>query len=421
MENKALTRLAARYQRATRFEAMLPGVKFYRFDWFKYIPEESFDDRLNPSFSKASANVQRARGFWEGLYKSLTGTHSNTEANHYNLYDVVSQTKGEKLQSVIQFVSMKSEEMAVLHDIASNVLKGKFSVLTLNGSEHINGVKVTGRSVEGIVKDTLLLGLPVWIIASNLCQRSFSIPEINATILTYDKGDEGATIQKMSRSQTPGALKTYGHVFSMSIDGNRDDKIGTIVLDAAKNNTNKTGEDIIKSIKKVLHTLPIFQMVDGDIEALSVDEYSKELFGSTTAHHAIINTKQLVKLNFGDVSFGLLSGVKLSKLEKDQIEVAFAKGKTFKSTEQNKRTVSISEKDVLQLMRENLRAITDRLNYAIRLVKGMQPELTFAQFQDLLETSQNLQEIVKVSRGELDALISENYIDGNLFSVLVNS
>ena len=80
------------------------GVRFYRFDWSEYVPSEEFDEELNPSFTKAGVNVNKCRGFWTGLFKSLVGESDDFESNDYNLFNVFNQS-GEELQSVIQFVS----------------------------------------------------------------------------------------------------------------------------------------------------------------------------------------------------------------------------------------------------------------------------------------------------------------------------
>jgi len=414
----AIDRLRNRYQRATQFEQLLSGVRFYRFDWSEYVPSEEFDEELNPSFSKASVDVNKCRGFWTGLYKSLVGESDNFESNDYNLFNVISQS-GEDLQSVIQFVSMTKKQMGVLETIAIQVLGDYFVPVIVNGD------KIKGKESERYIKDKLIQakeeGKHVWVISSQMCQRSFSIPEINTVILSYDRGDQGATIQKMSRALTSGSNKTLGHIVSLSIDGNRDEKISTIIMETAEKESEDTDEDMVESIKKVLRTLPIFQMVDGDIEPIDVDDYAKEVFESSNSHRLIVDREKLIAFDPNDESFNILTNTNFTEVEKEQLVISFKKGRTFKKDNENGRKVSDNQRSLLEEMKDNLIRLSDRLDITIRMVKSFVPELDYDTFLTIVDTDEDVQETLQVTGQQLDTLIKEGYLKSNLISVMIRS
>lgn len=415
----ALDRLNTRYERATKFEQMLANVRFYRFDWSNYVPTEEFDEDLNPSFTKASTDVMKCRGFWTGLYNSLIGSHGNFEANDYNLFHVIGES-GEELQSVIQFVSMTKAQMVHLEKIAAGILGDAFVVVSVNGD------KVKGKDSEDYIKRTLRQakkeGKHVWVLASQMCQRSFSIPEINTVLLSYDNGDKGATIQKMSRAMTSGNNKSIAHVVSLSIDGNRDEKISTIVMETAKKDADETDGDIVESVKKVLRTLPIFQMVDGDVEAIDTDAYAKELFASSNAHRLVVDRNRLVAFRATDESFSILSGIHLPAVELQKMEAAFKKGKTYKSDDlPQTRAAGETQKSLLEEIKNNLIKLTDRIAFALDGLKYFQEDLTLDSFLAQVQDDQDLQDLIQVAPRDLNTLLDEGYLNRNLLALLVVS
>jgi hypothetical protein len=66
--------------------------------------------------------------------------------------------------------------------------------------------------------------------------RSYSISEIQATVIAYDRGGVDATVQKVSRCLTPGTtyageLKDYGHILDLSFDPNRSENVERLLVD----------------------------------------------------------------------------------------------------------------------------------------------------------------------------------------------
>lgn len=412
----SLQRLNNRYERGVKFESMLPSVKFYRFDWSALVPTEEFDEDINPSFSKASADVNRCRGFWKGIYDAMAGVSSDAEANFYNLHSVIGDM-GDSMQSVIQFVSMQKKQMNLLQKIASDSLGDSFDVIVVNGDN------TKGKDSERYVQDKLRVarkhGKHVWIIAANMCQRSFSIPDINVGLLTFDKGETGPTIQRISRPLTAGANKSIGHIISVSIDGERDEKINLIVADTAKAEADRSGDDIVSCVKRVLHTTPIFQMVDGYIEPIQVDTYAREIFAASNSHRLIVNRENILDINLNDVSY--LMDMEIDEIKREKLEVAFKKGATFRDGNENGEGVSPKEKDLRAIIEETLINLTSRINYSLVVVRQFDMNIDTDGYFNLVDTNEDIQDIIGCTGDQLRNLIRDGLINKNLLSLLISA
>jgi hypothetical protein len=108
-----------------------------------------------------------------------------------------------------------------------------------------------------------------------MAQRSFSEELISELYLAYDKGQDGATIQKMSRALTSNSPDKIARIFSLSFDPNRDDKLDTIVFQAAFNQVEKKDKtDIREELKRVYRSIDIFSCTDdGNAIKLEIDDY----------------------------------------------------------------------------------------------------------------------------------------------------
>ena len=401
-----------KYDRAVEFEKNIAQVKFYRYDWGKYVPLlNEHELKYNPSFTKASKNVNKNQGFWIGLYESLNGVSSNMDANDYCLSECV----GDDVNCVLQFVSMTNAQMEKLKSLSKPILNSLYDVVVVNGNE------VKGEDAEQYVKDSIraakIKGKKVWIIASQMCQRSFSIPDINVVLLTYDNGEISATIQRISRALTNRNGKKTGHIISLSIDGNRDDKIAPMILDAAKQVAEHEDIDIVTSLIKVMKSTPIFQMgVDGYNVELNSDDYSKEIFSSSNSHRIVINNDRFMydgcldKINFDSTE----------NQEKLFSENAFEKGKTFIESfrKSNLGEVNI-EQTIINQRRNKLKKIIDRTAYCVKEIRKHKKDMNLDTFVQLVETNTFVSKSIGVTPQEFRLLIEQKYIDHSLLSMYV--
>jgi len=414
MIEKIKNPIVREYKRAVEFEKNIALVNFYRYDWSRFVPilnGESTD--LNPAFSKCSKDVNKSHGFWSGLYKSLIGKHENVNANDYCLFNCL---ENDTPKSVIQFVtaSITNAQLKKLEAIARAHLSDFYDVYAVCGDD------IEGKDAEQFVKDAIRVaeqnGKQVWIIASQMCQRSFSVPEINVCLLTYDNGDIGATIQKMSRALTAGSQKKIGHIISLSIDGNRDDKIMPMILDAAKQVAEHEGIDIVSGLRKVNKTLAAFDMgEDGYNIQLGLDDYSEYIFSSSNCRRILINNDRLLYEGILDQI-----GVSASAIEKKTVESAFEKGKTYITpNERTNKTPTSEESKIYQERRNKLNGIIDRMTYCIEEIRKHKGAITYDSFLNLSTENEFIFDSIGTSVDEFDNLVKDNYISSSLLPFFV--
>jgi hypothetical protein len=410
---KIKNEIVKQFKRAHKFETYLAKVRFYRNDWSRFVSLlDGHEVKFNPAFSKASKDVKKNQGFWSGLYRSFMGTSPIMNANDFSLANCI---EGD-VKSVMQFVSMENKQMHHLESIAKAILGDFYDVYVINGDV------VKNEDAEQFVNDKIRIAeqnnKQVWIIASQMCQRSFSIPEINVVLLTYDNGDMGATIQRMSRALTAGNSEKIGHIISISIDGTRDDKIAPMILDAARQVADHEGIDIMSALRKVIKTLPIFEMgEDGYNVQLEADDYSKEIFSSSNSHRIIMNNDRLM---YG----GCLDMIDFdaSSVEKMKAVSDFKKGKTnVESLKKSKRELTDEENQIIAQRRLKLGQILDRTVYCIKEVRKHQDKINYQSFVDLLHTNRFVTNSIGVSAQEFDMLVQDRYFDLSLFSLYVES
>jgi len=175
------------------------------------------------------------------------------------------------------------------------------------------------------VKDKIIAakqkGKHVWIIASQMCQRSFSVADINVVLLSYDNGDQGATMQKISRALTNGNREKTGYIISLSIDGNRDDKIAPMIMDAAEQVAKHEEISLPDALRKVMKTFPIFQMDENGYPVkLLPDDYAKELFSTSKGIRLAVNKESIYLTNPDSEVLDILSQLDVSSATIKQIK-----------------------------------------------------------------------------------------------------
>lgn len=411
MKEKIRNEEVKQFNRAHKFEKNLAQVQCYRYDWSRFISLlDEHEVQFNPSFTKVSTDVMKNSGFWTGLYQSLMGVSVHMDANDYSIFNCL---ENDSPKSVIQFVNCTNKELKKLHTIAKPILDSHFDVY------YINGDITKGEDAEQFVKDKIRIaeskGKHVWIIACNMCQRSFSIPEINIVFLTYDKGDIGSTVQRMSRALTAGDSEKIGHIISLSIDGNRDDKVTPMILDAAKEVADHEGVDIVTGLRKVMKTFAIFQMgEDGYNFQLDPDDYSKEIFSSSNSHQLITST---ANFDVDDKGYEVLlkCSNSITKLEKNKVDPAFEPGKTY--VEKRISNSSQRTKEEIAELRKTLRNIVDRIDYCVRQISKVERKINYVRFVSILQQKKYVSDIIGIDSFELQTLVNDNYICKDLFSI----
>lgn len=232
------------------------------------ISDEEF--KFLPSWTKFGANPLKAKGFFTRMLEAVfLGQGGHDELNvDYQVEEIPNQ------RVAMMFISTKNNvSLNTTAKIAQQTLPG-FEVIALNGSAYYNGTKISNKNAEGAVKDIVAKGRPVLILSRDMASRSFSIPEITELYLAYDRGSEGTTIQKMSRTLTPGDKNKIGRIFSLSFDPNRDDKFDAMIVETALNYKKRhDSKSLQESMREVLKTIDIFRCSPDGAVKINIDTY----------------------------------------------------------------------------------------------------------------------------------------------------
>ena len=286
----------------TERDLLAPGLQCYQMGLKPLIDtlaarglvEEDF--KLLPSWNKFVEDPLRSKGFFTHMLQAVfSGQHGHDELN----IDLQTNNWSGDSRVAMMFLpdGTKNDNSKVIERIASDALPG-YEVIVLSGGVTYRGKRVTNRNAEEIVRDVIHGGRPVLIIASKIAQRSFSIPQITELYLAYDRGGEGATMQKMSRVLTPDSLDKVGRVISLSFDPNRDDKFDGVVVETALNIKERLAMNSTKeAIRIVLSTMDIFSCQPEGAVQLKVDEYLMHAMERKGITRVIGNKLDLFKLD----------------------------------------------------------------------------------------------------------------------------
>lgn len=229
------------------------------------------DFKLLPSWAKFVAHPIKSKGFFTRTLQALfLGQGGHDQLN----VDLQTEDYG-KTRVAMMFMpaNTRSDMIDLIGEQAREVLTG-YKVIVVNGQQKYNGKRITNKNAQPVVKEVVAKGKPTLIIAAQMAQRSFSIPEITELYLAYDRGQNGATIQKMSRTLTPGTLDKVGRIFSLSFDPNRDDKFDSMVIETALNYKKRhQAKSLREAMKDVLRTIDIYSCQEDGAVELNVDSY----------------------------------------------------------------------------------------------------------------------------------------------------
>jgi|TARA_R110000744_G_scaffold354377_1_gene460770 hypothetical protein len=217
------------YSQLEQSEDSIVKRKFYMLEVDSLKKDvEALDEKVQPSWTKIWGKPNGNKAFINKLFLSLTGEEPlRQEINLSNL-------TGESIDCFMMLVSANKREMKQIKEIAERTIPN-YHIKVLNGdytsnkqaqyetTKEINEARIAGK--DGVI-----------VIANQMGARSYSIPEIQATVITYDRGSVDATVQKVSRCLTPGKTyageqKDYGHILDMSFDPNRSENVERLLVD----------------------------------------------------------------------------------------------------------------------------------------------------------------------------------------------
>jgi hypothetical protein len=224
-----------------------------------------------PSWSKFAANPVKAKGFFTNMLQAVFEGKGGDDSLNVDYQTGRRAREGTKVAMMFLPGSTTNANLEEIIPIAEQALKG-FDIVAVYGEEMSNAT--AEKKVKERIEIAEKNNQHVLILSAGMAQRSFSIPQITELYLAYDTGDNGATIQKMSRALTPDKVGKIGRVISLSFDPNRDDKFDSIMLETAQNyKRNHNIPDLKQALRDVLKTVDIFKcQADGAVK-IEIDEY----------------------------------------------------------------------------------------------------------------------------------------------------
>lgn len=246
------------------------------------------------------------------------------------------------------------------------------------------------------------------ILASQMAQRSFSIPEITELYLAYDAGQSGATIQKMSRVLTPGSdPQKVGKIISLSFDPNRDDKFDSLVLETTKNlrvkYPSKTSSELMAM---VLSTLDIWKGGAHAGMRVNKDEFLKEAISRKNVSKVIGNVADLNKLNKTEIQALAQGHIQYSRVQTVS-HVPKGKTKQLHKKVKNHSGAKDSQVKMQQLARERIVAVSENTDVILSYTACDQILDAVA----VCDADSEIQQLIEMEFGLSWSMVRKLYVD----------
>jgi hypothetical protein len=243
-------------------------------------------------------------------------------------------------------------------------------------------------------------------------------------LLTYDKGDKGATVQRISRGLTNSQDKTHSNIFSISIDGNRDEKINYLILDAAEKLAEREDIGIPEALRKVYKTYPIFQNdEDGYVCQMTVDEYTREIVNSTNLHLLAIDKNNVRTLIESGELLDIFDSKISSNSENLKSQTGFDRVETYMSKPEHERT----QKEVQEInnfikeFQKNLVIIMNNFKYVAETYKKSKNDLTYEILMEKIRTEDVVCDTLGTTPEVFDFLIEKKAFSQKFLSLFVET
>jgi hypothetical protein len=262
----------------------------------------------------------------------------------------------------MEFVSGTKEQM----DSFANIIRKaspNWRVEVLN-SDYTSNKKAQDQIKTAIAeaKNQKLDG--VWIISNTMGSRSFSISQIQATLISYDGGGMDPTIQKMSRSLTPGKLwndktKKTGVIITMSIDSNRDHTATDILTTEAAVQSQITNQPLPKVIKTLLNNVSILTTDEyGNMVELKHTDLQAEMTQTDTLRKvafAMSNPDNILK---DEILLDEFMNMKFGKKKNKKETAQLPKAKNFITNKQKKLSLK-QQKSIMSDVVKRIKLLCD--------------------------------------------------------------
>lgn len=397
-------------------------VEFYQMNLASVIeiaraaePDAFVEDGIFlPSWSKFAANPVKAKGFFSNMLQAVFEGKGGDDSLNVDYQTGRRAREGTKVAMMFLPGSTTNANLQEIIPIAEQALQG-FDIVAVYGEEMTNAT--AEQRVRERIEKAQNRSQHVLILSAGMAQRSFSIPQITELYLAYDTGDNGATIQKMSRALTPDRAGKIGRVISLSFDPNRDDKFDSIMIETAQNyKRNHNIPDLKQALRDVLRTVDIFRcQTDGAVK-IEVDDYLEQALARKSIDRLIGKVAPVRELSREEITALASGNVDVFRAAR---KVAAQRGKTrsdpLKKSKASDRT-DASEKELARA-REMIVTIAQNIDI-IRYYGGNTIEDAF----DLMDNEgQEIQDDVTRQFGVpydmIKELVLTNFINRDLLDL----
>lgn len=328
-----------------------------------------------PSWSKFAVNPVKAKGFFTNMLQAVLEGKGGDDSLNVDYQTGRKAREGMKVAMMFLPGSTTNTNLQEIKPIAEQALRG-FRVVLVSGAEDISNATAE-KSVTEEIEKAEKTGQHVLILSAGMAQRSFSVPEITELYLAYDTGDNGATIQKMSRTLTPHKAGKIGRVVSLSFDPNRDDKFDAMMIETAQNYKKNHGiMDLKQALRDVLRTVDIFRCQPDGAVKIEIDEYLEQALARKSIDRVIGKIAPVNELSLEEVAALASGNVDVFRAAR---KAAAARGKTRLGVVKKKsgaNKTDASEKE-LKLAREMIVTISQNIDI-IKFYGGSTIEEAFA-------------------------------------------
>jgi hypothetical protein len=224
------------------------------------LPE--FTNENGFSWTKVFKDVRKASTSLKQIFQGLYGC--GEENSSFQLSALSDPETGEAIDNeftaVMHWMPQGVLQLSRLRDLVEQWVPNSL-VVVLSGETTSN--RQAEEEVKKVVAQAKQSQKRVIILSSLMGSRSFSIPEVEACIFMFDRGDIGSTEQRAARCLTPGRKingeqKKVGWIVNLSLDSNRTETLTEMVLIEAQRLAKVEKIDFVSALRSVLMTMNIF-------------------------------------------------------------------------------------------------------------------------------------------------------------------
>ena len=324
----------------------------------KYINELTENDYF--SYKKLFANPHKSSNF---IYRRQQGLLGRTENENYKGLDL-NNLMSDVPRCIMEWVPGNTTKVNMdkfAEQLRSAMPNWRVEVLN---SDHTSNKEATTQIRKAINEAKLFKKDGVWIVSNTMGSRSFTIPEIQATIISYDKGDIYTTNQRMSRPLSPGQLwdgkiKQTGYIIEMSIDTNRTSKAIDILTTEAAIQSQITGQPLPAVVKTLLKNVSIFaDDGHGNMAEILPKELESEMLETETLTKVAYAMSRPDNILKDEILLDEFLNMKFGKKKNKKETTLLPKAKNFISNKQKKLSLK-QKKSIMNDVVKRIKLLCD--------------------------------------------------------------